>query len=487
MIDVTSKICAYDGCSKYPSFNLPTKTKGIYCSDHKQENMIDIKNKNKKCAHGKCNKQSNFNLPTETKGLYCSEHKKENMINVKSKLCIHDGCIKHPTFNFPTETMPIYCSEHKKENMIDIKNRKCIYQGCAKIPVYNLPTETKGIYCFDHKKINMVNVNSNICIYDGCNIQATFNISTEKKGLYCSEHKHQNMVDVNHKACIFENCNKRPTFNLPDETKGIYCIDHKQENMINITNTKCQTDKCKATAKFGRVGKRKQYCENHKKKDMINLDIEYKCNECNNDYEFIINNIKYCLEHCKNKEYEIIIKKKCKYCDIEEKSNYVCGECKKIATKKEWSVVRYIKKNIDTKFNHNMKIQDQNCTNKRPDVYFELDTHCVIVEIDENQHKSYEAICECARINEIVNSIGGKSVVFIRYNPDKTYNTYNGNKKEIQVELIEKLKTLIKIIKTELIKEYDKFCVKLIQLYYDDNCKKYMNIKRENITDKVSI
>ena len=46
---------------------------------------------------------------------------------------------------------------------------------------------------------------------------------------------------------------------------------------------------------------------------------------------------------------------------------------------------------------------------KRPDIFFDLSTHCVIVEIDENQHNSYEDICECARINEIVNGIGGRS------------------------------------------------------------------------------
>ena len=68
---------------------------------------------------------------------------------------------------------------------------------------------------------------------------------------------------------------------------------------------------------------------------MINLNTEYKCSSCEKEYDFIIDNKKYCLEHCPNKEYEIKIKKKCKYCDIEEKSNFVCSECKKISNKKE--------------------------------------------------------------------------------------------------------------------------------------------------------
>lgn len=109
--------------------------------------------------------------------------------------------------------------------------------------------------------------------------------------------------------------------------------------------------------------------------------------------------------------------------------------------------------------------------------------HCVVVEIDENQHKSYQEVCECARINEIVNSVGGKSIIFIRYNPDKIYN----RKKEIKFEMVDKLNLLIKTIKDELVRYYKKFCVKIIQLYYDDDYKKYEEKKSEYITDKVAI
>ena len=32
----------------------------------------------------------------------------------------------------------------------------------------------------------------------------------------------------------------------------------------------------------------------------------------------------------------------------------------------------------------------QGCSKKRPDVFFELNRHCVIVEIDEDQYKRYD-------------------------------------------------------------------------------------------------
>jgi hypothetical protein len=321
------------------------------------------------------------------------------------------------------------------------------------------------------------------CIYKNCSKQPHFNLPNIKKALYCFDHKDIDMIDVTNRRCIQENCGKIPSFNVPSETSKLYCAYHKKLGMVNLNLKKCGHNKCKNNPIYGFVGKRKQFCEEHKQENMVNLDIEYKCISCEKEYDFLIDNKKYCLEHCPNKDYEIKLKKKCKFCDIEEKSNFVCGDCKKIMNKKEWAIVRYIKKNINMTFKHNTSEPVNECSNRRPDVFFELPKHCVIVEIDENQHKSYQEICECARINEIVNSIGGKSVIFVRYNPDKTYN----KKKEVKIEQLEKLSVLIKTIKEELSKDHDKFCVKIIQLYYDDNYAKYKNIKKEDITDLVAV
>lgn len=124
-----------------------------------------------------------------------------------------------------------------------------------------------------------------------------------------------------------------------------------------------------------------------------------------------------------------------------------------------------------------------NCTKKRPDVFFDLNSHVVIVEIDEHQHRSYEDTCECARLNEIVNGICGRPVIIIRFNPDITRN----NGKKLDLQLSEKLDLLVDTIKDELIKEYTQFQVKIIQLYYDDNYTNYQEYKEEDITDIVAI
>ena len=145
--------------------------------------------------------------------------------------------------------------------------------------------------------------------------------------------------------------------------------------------------------------------------------------------------------------------------------------------------MRYLRKVIDTKFEYNSSKMLQGCSKKRPDIYFDLPTHCIIVEIDEHQHHSYEDSCECARINEIVNGIGGRPVIIIRYNPDIIKN----NNKILNIKQSDKIDLLVKIIKEELIKNYDKFIVKIIQVFYNDNYEIYQNLKEDIITDKVCV
>jgi len=51
----------------------------------------------------------------------------------------------------------------------------------------------------------------------------------------------------------------------------------------------------------------------------------------------------------------------------------------------------------------------------------------------------------------------------------------------------ERINTLVNKINEELVKDYDKFIVKNIQLYYDDDYEEYQPIKEENITKKVAV
>jgi hypothetical protein len=218
---------------------------------------------------------------------------------------------------------------------------------------------------------------------------------------------------------------------------------------------------------------------------MINIEMESFCcfPDCKNKYDIIYEEEKYCLSHCPDERTEITAKRKCKYCDLKENSKFICNECKKIHNKIEWGIVRHIKKNIKVPSIYNSSSMLSGCSKKRPDLFYELATHCVIVEIDENQHKSYDDRCECSRINEIVNGIGGKPVIFIRFNPDKTRN--NGILLNFNLE--EKISLLLNVIECEVSKQYYEFKVLVFQLFYDDNYKEYQKVKEEDITDIVCI
>jgi hypothetical protein len=62
---------------------------------------------------------------------------------------------------------------------------------------------------------------------------------------------------------------------------------------------------------------------------------------------------------------------------------------------------------------------------RRPDILINCETHYVIVECDENQHRGY--ICENRRLMEIFQDLGAKPMVVIRFNPD-SYIEKSGEK-----------------------------------------------------------
>ena len=56
-------------------------------------------------------------------------------------------------------------------------------------------------------------------------------------------------------------------------------------------------------------------------------------------------------------------------------------------------------------------------TTRYPDYMFVAREHCVLLEVDEQEHERYNPKCEIARISELMDSIDFKSLHVIRYNP----------------------------------------------------------------------
>jgi hypothetical protein len=133
-------MCIHEGCKTRPIYNVEGETKALYCSLHKKEGMVNVKDKT--CIHEGCKTIPNYNVEGKTKALYCCLHKKEGMVNVKTKTCIHEGCKTIPNYNVEGKTKALYCCLHKKEGMVDVKNKTCKNNWC-----YTLVTEKYDGYC----------------------------------------------------------------------------------------------------------------------------------------------------------------------------------------------------------------------------------------------------------------------------------------------------------------------------------------------------
>ena len=130
------------------------------------------------CIEDNCTTYPVFNMLGTSKGIFCSKHKKEGMVNVKDKTCIHEGCKIQPNYNIEGQKA-LYCVNHKIDGMIDVKHQTCIHEGCKIRPTYNIEGQ-KALYCVKHKKDGMFDVNHQTCKSNWCNI-----IVQDKYDGYC--------------------------------------------------------------------------------------------------------------------------------------------------------------------------------------------------------------------------------------------------------------------------------------------------------------
>lgn len=64
-------------------------------------------------------------------------------------------------------------------------------------------------------------------------------------------------------------------------------------------------------------------------------------------------------------------------------------------------------------------VEQGECFKYRPDFLIDCNTHFVVLEIDENQHKDRADECETVRMMINIFQSLGMPTKFIRYNPDK--------------------------------------------------------------------
>lgn len=477
MVDVTKVTCKEEGCPLQPNFNFKDSGKPIYCKSHKEKGMVDVIHPT--CE--KCDKRPHYNNEGETRARYCTTHKEDGMVNIINKTCIEMDCPKLPIFgNIGGKAQ--YCKTHAegKEGMIDVKNARCKEEGCPNRASYNNKGEKRTLYCAKHKEDDMVLVGKRTC--PECEKIPVFNKPNEKLGIYCNAHKKTGMVNVVDTTC--EECEKRANFNHPSEKKGRFCTTHKEKGMIHKSKmlSECIVANCDNEPLFNVPNKKPIYCYQHMEEEMVNIIQSSKCSKCKNPPLSNYGDKYYCMEHHPDQNTEDNLKKSCKVCDLAE-TEFTCNDCKTRKHRKEWEIVCLLKKKIPLKAIFDSSLPVRECSNRRPDVYYQCLSHAVIVEIDEHQHRDYQEQCECARISEIVGSLGGLPLTIIRYNPDSIKN----KGKTINISKENRFEKLVETTKKELSRIPSKFEVNLIQLFYDDNYENYQEYKTECITNLVAV
>jgi hypothetical protein len=311
------------------------------------------------------------------------------MVDVVNKRCLQEDCNTLPVYGTQWKK-PLYCKDHKQPGMVDVVNKRCLQEDCNTRPVYGTQWK-KPLYCKDHKQPGMVNVVSKRCLQEDCNTQPAYGTQW-KKPLYCKDHKQPGMVNVVNKRCLQEDCNTRPVYGT-HLTGKIKCAKHCDKSKQWKVKS-CIYSKCKLISIYSKSGQYPyEYCDNH-------FPNGYKSNLTTT-----------CIK-CGLTEM---------VCDKDSKCLLSCSEIHKDRLKYSENEMLKFFTNKKLQFINDKRVMD-GCSSRRPDFIFHTSYGILIVENDENQHKSRACDCEQTRMIQIHQDFG-ENVHFIRFNPDRYRTT----------------------------------------------------------------
>ena len=200
--------------------------------------------------------------------------------------------------------------------------------------------------------------------------------------------------------CIVKNCKTVKTYNFIG-LHPQYCQLHKTDGMINVRHEICT--ECRQQASFGYLETNiREKCSIHAERDMINLKhkntkcIGHDCGECR-----IPQLNGYCSEKCYINN------------NLQE---YIYYDTSGILYK-EYLLFKHLKE----RFTHNIIWNKEYCGLYRPDFRISLNGFTIIIELDEDQHRTYNKQQEVDRIENIYHIIQ-EPLYVIRFNPDN-YNS----------------------------------------------------------------
>lgn len=430
--------CKDVNCIKSSIYNIPGAKHGEYCNTHKLPGMVDVVNI-KCCAEG-CNIQPRYKC-LDTNEKFCYKHSTDNMIKLYAKCCTEPNCKVVPSYGY-INSKATKCLIHRLPDMVDLAHKRCIVESCTTRPSFGY-TKNKALYCSQHKVEGTINVCTVTCLAEGCSkVNPTYNFSdNNQRGIYCKEHALGGMVDVMHKKCIHTGCKKRAGYNLIG-MEPIYCLKHiTSPQMINVTARRCIVEGCTHNKMYGLPDTPKTHCFLHKTPEMVCYNIK-RCAEqgCSTipTFDFPGNKGKWCTKHKPPGAIDSIHTMCQLCCLVRANTNLYKGYCMRcyMYTFPDNTIVknyktkeRHVTDFIKEKFNALNITYDKTITGgkslRRPDIFIDISNHVIVIEIDENQHDTYDCSCENKRLMELFIDAGSRNMTFIRFNPDDYININN--------------------------------------------------------------
>ena len=202
--------------------------------------------------------------------------------------------------------------------------------------------------------------------------------------------------------------------------------------MVNVVSKRCAVDGCDMFVTHGLKGGPATHCGTHgRERGMVDI-VSKRCASCG---LFIVPRAPHL----------------CSYCNP--------SKCQKTREMK-------IKALLESTTDLNNPIHDKpvggDCGKYRPDFRYDAPTHSVVVEVDEDQHRSYDSECERIRMINIVQAVGMRCV-FVRYNPD----AFKIDGKTIRVYEKKRHDLLLRTIRECMKPSFDSEISCVVYLYYD--------------------
>lgn len=333
----------------------------------------------KLCQYDGCRKGAWYGKE-KGKPFRCGEHREEDLTNVVSKRCQYNGCDKHPNFG-KIKGVATHCKKHGTSiGLVDVKSNFCKFVGCDTRASFGVDGG-RAIFCTKHKENTMTNIHAKKC--EMCSISASYG-DKNSRPTRCSTHKTEHMVCAQG-MCEVENCGIKGYFGFAHTGKKQRCATHKLPGMIDLKNKKCTDLGCSKQSTYGLENGPIEKCATHKLPGMVDVKNK-RCPTC----EYVVTNGKTCISCNGHVRRELVFR------DMLLERGYV----------------------FET---HN---KTTGCGRERPDFVFDCDTHAVVLEYDEYQHKhsGYTKECELVRMKNLYYALGFELCVFVRFNPDEYIN-----------------------------------------------------------------